>query len=92
MSHLVTISLTSKGQITLPKAVRELLGVQSKGDLVGFILDPDTKRVQLTRVEAIPTQEDFTPEEYQKLLGLPKKKGGKRFRTMEALIRDLKKP
>lgn len=92
MPRLLTIPLTSKGQITLPKAVRELLGVRSKGELVGFILDPETKRVQLTRVEAIPVQEDFTPEEYKKLLELPQKKGGKRFRTMRSLIKDLKRP
>ena len=92
MPRLLTIPLTSKGQITLPKAVRELLGVRSKGDFVGFILDPDTKRVQLIRVEAIPAQEDFTPEEYKKLLALPHKKGGKRFRTMPSLIKDLKRP
>ncbi len=92
MPRLMTTPLSSKGQLTLPKAVRELLGVQSKGDLVGFILDPDTKRVQLTRVEAIPEQEDFTPEEYRKLLDLPKKKGGKGFRSMPFLIKDLKRP
>ncbi len=91
MPRLVTIPLSSKCQITLPKAVRELLGIRSKGDLVGFILDPEAKRVQLTRVEAVPVQEDFTPEEYQKLLGLSRKKGGKSFRTMQSLIEDLKR-
>ncbi len=91
MARLVTIPLTSKGQITLPKVVRELLGVRSKGDLVGFLLDLEAKRVQLTRVEAVPAQEDFTPDEYKKLLELPRKKGGKRFRSMPSLIKDLKK-
>ena len=92
MTRLVTVPLTSKAQLTLPKAVRELLGIQSKGDLVGFILDPEEKRVQLTRVEAIPVQEDFTPEEYKKLLGLSKRKAGKSFRSMQSLIKDLKRP
>ncbi len=91
MTQLVTVPLTSKGQLTLPKAVRELLGVGSKGDLVGFAVDHETKRVQLTRVEAIPVHEDFTPDEYAKLLQLFRKKGGKRFRSMQALIKDLKK-
>ena len=91
MTQLVTVPLTSKGQLTLPKAVRELLGVGAKGDLVGFAVDPETKRVQLTRVEAIPVHEDFTPNEYAKLLQLSPKKGGKRFRSMQALIKDLKK-
>ncbi len=92
MTQLVTVPLSSKGQLTLPKTVRELLGVKSKGDLVGFAVDRETKRVQLTRVETIAVHEDFTPEEYAKLLQLPRKKGGKRFRSMPALIKDLKKP
>jgi len=92
MPQLVTVPLTSKGQLTLPKAVRELLGVGSKGDLVGFVLDPKTKRIQLTRVEAIPVQEDFTPEEYKKLLALPHRRGGKTFRNIHSLIKELKKP
>jgi bifunctional DNA-binding transcriptional regulator/antitoxin component of YhaV-PrlF toxin-antitoxin module len=92
MTQLVTVPLSSKGQLTLPKTVRDLLGVKSKGDLVGFTVDRETKRVQLTRVEAIPVHEDFTPDEYAKLLQLPRQKGGKRFRSMPALIRDLKKP
>lgn len=92
MTQLVTVPLSSKGQLTLPKTVRDLLGVKSKGDLVGFAVDRETKRVQLTRVEAIPVHEDFTSDEYAKLLLLPRKKGGKRFRNMQALIRDLKKP
>ena len=75
-----------------PKMVRELLGIHSKGELVGFLLDSETKRVLLTRVEAIPAQEDFTPEEYEKLLSLPKRKGRKSFRTMRSLLKDLTRP
>ncbi len=92
MTQLVTVPLSSKGQLTLPKTVRDLLGVKSKGDLVGFTVDRETKRVQLTRVEAIPVHEDFTPDEYAKLLQLSAKRGAKKFRSMPALIRDLKKP
>lgn len=91
MARMVMVPLTSKGQITIPKAVRELLRIRAKGDLIGFVLDPERHRVQLTRVEAIPVQEDLTPEEYKKLLRLPRKKGGKRFPTMPSLIADLKR-
>lgn len=91
MDRMVTVPLTTKGQITLPNAVRELLGIGAKGDLVGFVLDPEAHRVQLTRVEAIPVYEDFTAEEYKKLLRLPRMKGGKSFRSMKSLIADLKR-
>lgn len=91
MTQLVTVPLSSKGQLTLPKTIRDLLGVKSKGDLVGFAVDREARRIQLTRVEAVPVQEDFTPEEYAKLLRLTRKKGAKSFQTMPALIKDLKK-
>jgi len=91
MTRLVTVPLSAKGQITLPKEVRRLLGLEMRGDWVGFVIDNEEKRVQLTRVEAIPVQEDFTPDEYKKLLELPRKKGGKTFKDMKALIKDLKK-
>lgn len=90
-TRMVTVPLTSKGQITIPKVVRERLRIKAKGDLVGFVLDPSGTRVQLTRVEAIPVQEDLTPEEYKTLLRLPRQKGGRRFRTMPSLIADLKR-
>lgn len=91
MTRLVTVPLSAKGQITLPKEVRKLLGIETQGDWVGFVLDTEEKRVQLTRVEAIPVHEDFTPDEYKKLLQLPQRKGGKTFQDMKALIKDLKK-
>jgi len=37
-----TATLTSKGQITLPKQVRELLRV-STGDTVEFVIGPDSE-------------------------------------------------
>ncbi len=91
MSFLLTASLSSKSQLTIPKAVRAVLGLHSKGDLVGFIVDPDGKDVKLARMEAVVAQEDFASEDYRKLLRLPKQKGGKRFKTISALVRDLKK-
>lgn len=34
-----TATLTSKGQVTIPRAVREHLGVET-GDAIDFIIDP----------------------------------------------------
>jgi AbrB family looped-hinge helix DNA binding protein len=39
---MASATLTSKGQITLPKPIRELLGVK-QGDRVAFRVSPDGK-------------------------------------------------
>ena len=91
MTKLVTASLTSKGQLTLPKEVREILGISEKGEMVGFMIDDQSRSIRLSRVDVIPSDEDFTDEEYKKLAQLAKQKGGKSFKSMDALLRDLKK-
>jgi antitoxin PrlF len=45
-------TLTSKGQITLPKAIRDRLRVRA-GDLVDFVVDDDGEiRVRAGRIDA----------------------------------------
>ena len=90
MAHIVTATLSSKAQITLPKEVRETLGLKSAGELVGFMVDPDSHRVELTRMRVTPEEPDFTEAEYRKLLGIAKRKG-KTFRTGSQLIKHLRK-
>jgi len=90
MTRLITSALSSKAQLTLPKEVRAILGVSTKGDLVGFLLDTDSKIVQITKVEAVVADADFSEEEYRKLALLRGKKGGKRCKRMAALLKDLK--
>ena len=92
MSELVTAPLSSKAQLTLPKSVRKLLGIHKKGELVGFLIDPETQHFQLSIIEAVPVHLDYTPDEYQVLLGLTKEKGGKLHPSMDALIKELKQP
>ncbi len=41
---MVTATLTSKGQLTIPKAVRDLLHLHS-GDRVAFVVHGDTEAV-----------------------------------------------
>lgn len=89
MSSLLTATVGEKGQMTLPKEVRKLLDIKDPGTLIGFLTDPETKMVRLTKLNITP-EEEFSEEEYQKLLGLPKKKGGKSFASMETLLKDLK--
>ena len=46
---MVTARITSKGQITVPKAVREYLGVES-GDALEFEIRDDEQRVEVRPV------------------------------------------
>ena len=90
MTKLVTASLSSKAQLTLPKRVRELLGVRTKGDHVGFLIDEKTHRILMTKVDLVPAEAPYTDEEIRKLLKLTKEPGGKTFKSMDELLRDLK--
>ncbi len=90
MTQWVTAPLSSKAQITLPKAIRELLGVRQKGDRVGFLIDRRSRRVTLARVALVPDEEPYTQEELRKLLKLRQEPGGKTFRSMDALLTELK--
>lgn len=60
----------AKFQITLPKKVREALGVSRPGELVGFLVDGS--KITLTKAEICPQADPFTEEEWGKLLGLAK--------------------
>lgn len=91
MTKLITSSISSKGQLTLPKEVRALLGIKSKGQLVGFLVDTELGSVRLARVEAVISNPDFTKEEYNKLLKLRGKKGKKGFADIQGMLKDLKK-
>jgi AbrB family looped-hinge helix DNA binding protein len=57
--------MTSKGQITLPKAIRERLGLK-KGDRVRFIVDDDGK------VRLLPAKRDVS--ELMGILPKPKRR------------------
>lgn len=85
---VVTALLTSKAQLTLPKRVRELLGVGKKGDRIGFLLDEKTHRIVVTRVAVVP-DESYTDAEICNLFKLAKAPGGRRFESAEALLKHL---
>ncbi len=86
---LVTASLTSKAQLTLPKPVRELLGVHAKGDRVGFLLDEKGHRILITRVDLVPTETPYTQTEIRKLFKLARARGGKTFDSAQAFLKHL---
>ena len=58
----------AKFQITLPKKVREALGIRQAGDLVGFLVDGS--KVALAKAEIAPQGQAFTESEWAKLVGL----------------------
>ena len=60
----------AKFQITLPKKVREALGIRQAGDLIGFWLDGS--KVVLAKAEVTPQGQTFTEEEWDTLMGLSK--------------------
>lgn len=91
MAALHSATLGAKGQVTLPKGVRKFLGLHQPGEMVGFLVDEEVRTVRLTRLRVVPEEDDLGEKEYRKLLELPKRKGGKTFSSMKALLKDLKK-
>lgn len=90
MARLVTAPLSGKGQMTLPKSVREALQVTEPGSTVGFLIDEKAHVALLTKMELVPAAQSFSKAELRKLLTLRKEPGGKTFASMEELLRDLK--
>ncbi len=90
MTYLMA-TLGPKGQITLPKRIREILGAREKGDTIGFLLDEKTGSVRLKRMEIRPAGEDYTEEDLHKLSELAKEKGGKKFASAQEFLRHIDK-
>ena len=82
----MTITMTSKNQITIPKKVTNALGLGSGSMFeVGFSKD---------RIELIPLETKerrFTDEEYAKLETLAIKENGKEKRATKKFIDNLKR-
>ena len=91
MTTLATAPLGAKGQITLPKKVRQLLHLQASGELVGFLVDERTRAIRLTKVDLVPADDPFTEEEYRKLDQLTKTSSRKSFASYGAFLADLRK-
>lgn len=92
MARLVTAPLSGKGQMTLPKAVREALRLTEPGSTVGFLIDEKTHVALVTKTELVPATQSFSKAELRKLLSLRKEPGGKTFASMKALLPNLNSP
>ena len=90
MAQLITAPLSRKAQLTLPKRIREFLGVQAAGDLVGFVLDEAHHRITLTKVDLVQAEDSWTDEELRKLVKLTKARGGKTFHSAETFLKHLR--
>ena len=87
----ITAPLGPKGQITLPKEIREALGIKERGDVVGFLLDEKSHTVKLTRMEIRPAKAEYTQEEIKKLMILAKEPGGKKYGSAAEFLKNLEK-
>ncbi|MFH1996962.1 MAG: AbrB/MazE/SpoVT family DNA-binding domain-containing protein [Candidatus Omnitrophota bacterium] len=80
--------MTSKGQTTIPKEVRDILGLKD-GSEIAF--KPETGGFMLVRVTTTVKENDpYTPGEWKKIKELASKKG-KSFKSEEALLKFLRK-
>lgn len=91
MQKIISAHMSSKSQVTIPKEARQVLGISAGGAPIGFIIEPETHTVKLSRIDITPVDEDFTDEEYRKLLELADKPGGKTFKTAKNAIEFHKK-
>lgn len=81
----MTITMTEKHQVTIPKRIAEALGL-GKGSL--FEVELRRNRIELVPVEV--KEREFSDEEYAKLDKLVAEEKGKGVRVTKAYIRRLK--
>lgn len=80
--------ITSKGQATIPKPVRVMLGLKD-GSEIAF--KPETGGFMMVRVTTTIKEEDpYTSREWKKIKRLASKKG-RTFKTEKALLKYLHK-
>jgi len=82
----MTISMTAKHQITIPKKVADVLGLK-KGSM--FNIEVSKNRIELIPLET--KEKVFTAEEYAKLEALAVKEEGKEKQVTKKFIDNLKK-
>ena len=85
----LTAMLGPKGQITIPKEVRLALGIADKGNMVGFLLDERSGRVELAKMVVSPSNDNYTEQELRQLLKISCQKGGKHFETGKDFLKNL---
>ena len=82
----MTIVMTEKNQITIPKRVTEVLGLK-RGSM--FNVEVHRHRIELIPLEV--TEKQFTNEQYNKLNALSKSEKGTEKKVTSNMIHRLKK-
>jgi len=82
----MTIIMTAKNQITIPKKITDVLGL-SKGTM--FNVEISKNCIELIPLET--KEKEFTDEEYRKLSALSAKENGKEKKVTKKFIEKLKK-
>jgi len=85
---MIVGTVTSKGQITIPSKIREMLHIASKGDMVGFI--PMKEGVMIKHLELAGAKEEFSEEEWDKLEKLANRKG-RTYRNAKSFLKAVEK-
>ena len=83
MANGLVATISSKGQVTLPKPIRQLLHVEL-GDFVRF--QPTEGGVMLTKIALEP--EGFSEAEWKVLERLANQRG-KRYKSAKTFLKDL---
>lgn len=89
MPKIITSPVGAKAQVTLPKAVREVLHLKAQHDLVGFVIQGD--RVALTRIEPVPSSDPFTEAEWKQIERLASQAPAAVFESAADSLRYLKR-
>ncbi|MBI2340827.1 MAG: AbrB/MazE/SpoVT family DNA-binding domain-containing protein [Deltaproteobacteria bacterium] len=79
-------TLTSKGQLTLPKHLREMLKIKA-GQTV--LMEPLGNAVVLKKALIKAAEDEFTRDEWEQLGALMSEKG-RRYKTAGAFLKSLK--
>ncbi len=82
----MTVTMTAKNQITIPKKITEALGLE-KGSM--FDIEVSKNAIELIPLET--KEKVFTNEEYAKLEIIAAKEKGKEKRITKKFINNLKK-
>ena len=82
----MTVTMTSKNQITIPKKITDILGL-GRGAM--FNVEVSKNRIELIPLET--KEKEFTEEEYKKLEALAEKQRGTEKRVTKKFMNNLKK-
>jgi AbrB family looped-hinge helix DNA binding protein len=79
-------TLSSKGQLTLPKPLRDLLKLERGGRI---LMEPVTGGILLKKAQVRAMEDEFTEDEWTKLKKMASKKG-RTYKSGKAFLKSLR--